>query len=91
MMEVYKEIQLKAQSELNIYFKDRQLKIGVMFKNFNKKVGIINKIIVKQSVLFYTEVQKYRNEVMHDPDKYRLFVIKWYEKVVESIERDNRP
>ena len=28
---------------------------------------------------------------MHDPDKYRSFVIKQYKKVVESIERDNRP
>ena len=70
---------------------------GWIVKNWNnvqefqpRKVGIINKIIIKKSVLFYTQVQKYRNEVMHDSKKYRLFVIKQYEKVVESIEKDNR-
>ena len=56
-----------------------------------KRISIINKIIVKQSVLFYTKAQRYRNEVMHDLAKYSLFVIDWYKNVVESIEQDNKP
>ena len=56
-----------------------------------KRISIINKIIIKQSVLFYAKAWKHRNEVMHDPAKYCLFVIDWYKNVVESIERDNKP
>ena len=51
-----------------------------------KRVGIINKIIVKYSVLFYAKVWRHRNEVMYDLAKYHLFVIDWYKNVVESIE-----
>ena len=27
---------------------------------------------------------------MHNPEKYRSYVIEWYNKVVESIEKENR-
>ena len=36
-----------------------------------RKVSIINKIIVKQSVLFYGEVWRNRNEVIHNLEKFR--------------------
>ena len=56
-----------------------------------KRVSQINKIIVKQSVLFYAEAWKNRNDIMHNQDNYRSFVIDWYNKVIALIERDNRP
>ena len=56
-----------------------------------KRASQINKIIVKQSVLFYAEAWKNRNDIMHNQDNYRTFVIDWYNKVVALIERDNRP
>ena len=56
-----------------------------------KRVGIINKIIVKHSVLLYAKAWRHRNKVMHDPAKYWLFIIDWYKNVVELIEWDNRP
>ena len=42
-------------------------------------------------MLFYAEAWKHRNEVLHHPEIYRSYVIEWYNKVVESIENDNRP
>jgi len=56
-----------------------------------KHVSQINKIIVKQSVLFYAEAWKNRNDIMHNKDNYRTFVIDLYNKVIALIERDNRP
>ena len=56
-----------------------------------KRMHSINKIVIKQSVIFYAEAWKHRNEIKHDPEKCRPFVIDWYNKVVELIENDNRP
>ena len=35
----------------------------------------MNKIVVKQCVLFYSKAWKQRNEVFHDSDNHRKFVI----------------
>ena len=32
-----------------------------------KKIHTLNKLIIKQSITFYSEVWRYRNEVRHDP------------------------
>ena len=58
--------------------------------NQPRRIHLLNKIIIKQSVLFYAEAWKHRNEVLHHPETYRSYVIEWYNKVVESIENDNR-
>ena len=59
--------------------------------NQPRRIHLLNKIIIKQSVLFYAEAWKHRNEVLHYPETYRSYVIEWYNKVVESIENNNRP
>jgi len=62
-----------------------------ILENQPRRIHLLNKIIIKQSVLFYAEAWKHRNEVLHHPETYRSYVIEWYNKVVESIENDNRP
>ena len=52
---------------------------------------VVNKIIVKQSVMFYSRAWSHRNEVMHDKDIYRKYMIKWYERIVEEIEKGDKP
>ena len=56
-----------------------------------KKMHTINKIIVKSSVMFYSEAWRHRNEMKHKPEAYKEFVKLWYSNVREMIERDNRP
>ena len=51
----------------------------------------VNKVIIKKSVTFYSEVQKYRCEVQHNPSKYKEFVYNWYKNVKEMVENENRP
>ena len=48
-------------------------------------------MIIKHSVKFYSEVWRHRNEIRHDPVKYKEFIIKWYHNVNEMIKEDNRP
>ena len=62
-----------------------------MQENQPRRMHVLNKLIIKQSVLFYAEAWKHRNEVLHNPDNYRTHAIAWCNKVVESIESDNRP
>ena len=52
---------------------------------------VINKIVVKQSVVFYSKVWMHRNEVLQDSGKYREHVIEWHKRLVEEIEKGNRP
>ena len=40
----------------------------------NEKHKEINKILVRNSVTFYSEAWKKRNEVIHDPEKYKSFI-----------------
>ena len=51
----------------------------------------INKMIVKYSVRFYSQVWVHRNEVMHDEQKYQAYVIEWYERIVKEIKKENKP
>jgi hypothetical protein len=51
----------------------------------------INKIIVKQSVIYYSKAWKNRNDVLHDTEKYREHVIDWHKRLVENIENSNKP
>ena len=41
-----------------------------------KKLHEINKIIIRNSVWFYSAVWKQRNDTLHSPEKYKTFVIK---------------
>ena len=52
---------------------------------------MLNKIIVRQSMLFYAKAWRYRNEVLHDPLKHKSFVIEWHKKIIDLINRENRP
>ena len=68
---------LTTQSEIGM----RNLFRGWITKNWrdvnsrsNEKQKEINKILVRNSVTFYSEAWKKRNEVMHDPEKYKLFI-----------------
>ena len=51
----------------------------------------INKIVVKHSVIFYSEAQMHRNEMLHDSGKCREFVLEWHNKLVEKIEKGSKP
>lgn len=51
----------------------------------------INKIIVKCSVMFYSKAWMHRNEIMHDADKYKEYVVEWHKRIVNKIERGNKP
>ena len=50
----------------------------------------LNKLIIKQSVIFYLEALRQRNKVRQDPKKYREFIHNQYKNVKEVIEKDNR-
>ena len=52
---------------------------------------MLNKIIVGQSVLFYAEAWRHRNEVLYEPLKHKSFVIEWCKNIVHLIKRKNRP
>ena len=56
-------------------------------KNMNK----LNKIIVKQSVLLYSKAWSIRNEVFHDEDTYRRYVISWNKQLTQMITEGNKP
>ena len=67
-------------------------------KNWNKvqdiqlkKLNLLNKVIVRKSVLFYAEAWRHRNEVLHEPLKYKSFVIEWHKNIDDLINRENRP
>ena len=51
---------------------------------------VLNKIIMKHSVRFYSEAWTHRNEVRHEPAKYKEFVIRWYENVKNMGENDDK-
>ena len=59
-------------------------------ENQVKKISVLNKIIIRQSVLFYAEACRHMNEVLHEPLKCESFVIEWYEKVVDVLNKENR-
>lgn len=41
--------------------------------------------------MFCSKLQKQRNEVFHNNENYRKFVIDWHEKLKEKIESENCP
>ena len=51
-----------------------------------KKYFVLNKIIVKHCVFFYSQCWKHRNLSMHDEDKQRDRLSKWYEKEKRKAE-----
>ena len=51
----------------------------------------VNKIIIKHSMLFYSKVWKNRNDVLHDTGRYREHVVDWYQRLLEEIEKSNKP
>ena len=51
----------------------------------------LNKIIVKQSVLFYSKAWVHRNKVLHSAEKYQTHVVNWYNRLVEMIQSGNKP
>ena len=51
----------------------------------------LNKVIVKCSVVCYSKAWTHRNEIMHDDIKQREFVIDLYGKIVDEIEKGNKP
>jgi len=57
--------------------------------NKSKKIHTLNKLIIKQSITFYSEAWRHRNQVRHNPGKYREFMHNWYKNVKEMIEKDN--
>ena len=51
----------------------------------------INKIIVKNSITFYLKAWTQRNEVMHNSEKYQNYVIEWHRRIVEAIDKGDKP
>lgn len=50
----------------------------------------MNKIIVKCSVTFYSKAWIHRNEMLHNTEKYREFVIEWHNRIVNKIEQGRK-
>ena len=50
----------------------------------------INKVIVKQSITFYSKAWVYWNEIMHDNGKYCKYMIEWYRLIVEEVEKGDK-
>ena len=51
----------------------------------------INKIIVKNSIIFYLKAWTQRNEVMYNSEKYQNYIIEWYRRIVEAIKKGDKP
>ena len=50
----------------------------------------VNKIIVNNSVKFYSKEWIYRNEVFHKPEAYRVHVINWHQRLRKELIEGNR-
>ena len=50
----------------------------------------INKVIVWKSVEFYSRAWKYHNEVLYDKSKYREYIIDWYNRLIDEIQKGNK-
>ena len=70
---------------------DKEQKLGQLQRRTTKKMHSTNKIIIKTSVKFYSEVWKHRNKVKHDTEKFNEFAMKWLKNAREIIANDNRP
>ena len=64
---------------------------GYLEKRQNNVIKSIHKIVVKQCVAFYSKAWSQRNEVFHDSENFRKFVIEWHTPLKENIEHENRP
>jgi len=51
----------------------------------------VNKMLVKASVSYYSKSWVHRNEMLHNPKSYKSYVVQWHNRIVELIERSNRP
>ena len=41
--------------------------------------------------MFYFKVWVHQNEIMHNNGKYREHIIEWYRRIVEEVEKGNKP
>ena len=51
----------------------------------------LNKIIVKQNVLFCLKAWAHQNKIMHDTSKCKEYVIELHKKIIEKIKNKNKP
>ena len=51
----------------------------------------INKILVRNSVVFYSEAQRQRNEMLHDPKCSKSHALNQCENAKNVIMQENRP
>jgi len=51
----------------------------------------VNRIIVRKSVEFYSRAWKNHNEILHDKQRYRQYMIEWYERIKSKIRNRNEP
>ena len=50
----------------------------------------INRILVRQSVEYYSEAWKQRNDLLHDPNYYKQYIVDWYNNVKNMITNEER-
>ena len=51
----------------------------------------VNIMLVKASVSYYSKSWVHRNEMLHNPEKYKEYVVQWHHRIVALLERSNRP
>ena len=63
---------------MKILFKGQAVKNQ---SNINKapihKMPILNKIIVKHSIAFYSKAWNHRNQILYKPEKYKQYIVEW--------------
>ena len=42
-------------------------------------------------MVFYLKAWKNRNDVMHDSERYREHVVDWHKRLIDEIEKGNKP
>ena len=51
----------------------------------------LNEIIINKSVIVYSKVWNYQNDISHTLKKYRQYAVEWYKKLIKRIEIGNKP
>ena len=49
-----------------------------------------NKVIVQKSSTFYSKAQHNRKKLFYDESKHKVFVINWYNIIVELVQNSNK-
>ena len=60
-------------------------------RNTTTKMKKMNKVLVKQSVIFYSKAWAHRNKILHDQETYRKYMIDWYQNIKIMIEISDKP